>query len=86
MNTRPTAGSVARRYLDADGAAEYLGMTAAAVRKATERRVLPFTKLGRKLVFDTVKLDAYLNALPGVGVEEAVARKINGGTVTPSPE
>lgn len=85
MNSVPTATMV-RRYRDAEGAAEYLGMTVAAVRKAAERRVLPFTKLGKKLVFDTVKLDAYLNALPGVGVEEAVARKINSGTVNPLPE
>lgn len=77
--------AIQRRYLDAEGAADYLGMTPAAVRKAAERRVLPCAKLGRKLVFDTVKLDAYLNALPGVSLDEAVARKINGGTVAPLP-
>lgn len=82
-----SAGIGVRRYLDADAAAEYLGMPSAeAVRRAAQRRVLPFTKLGKKLVFDTVKLDAYLDALPGVSVDEAVARKINGGTVRPLPE
>lgn len=74
---------MSRRYLDAEAAAEYLGMTPAAVRKAAERRLLPFGKLGKKLVFDVVKLDEYMAALPGVEVSEAVARKANGGTVAP---
>lgn len=76
-----------RRYLDADAAAEYLGMPSAeAVRRAAQRRLLPYCKVGRKLVFDRAKLDAWMESLENVSVDEAAARKINGGTVAPLPE
>lgn len=52
--------------------ASYLGMSEAAVYAAVARRQLPFRKLGRKLVFDIIELDAYMHQLEGVGVSEAV--------------
>lgn len=72
---------VGRRYLDVKAAALYLGMTEGAVYAAAERRQLPFRKVGRKLVFDVMKLDAYIEGLDGVDVTEAVARRVNNGTV-----
>lgn len=81
-----SAGIGSRRYLDVAGTAEYLNMTEGAVYAAAERRLLPFRKLGRKLLFDMMKLDAYIEGLEGVDVAEAVARRSNGGTVNPLPE
>lgn len=36
---------------------------------------------GRKLVFDKVELDAYINSLEGGSAEEAVARILHHGTI-----
>lgn len=77
---------VQRRYLDVKAAALYLGMTEGAVYAAAERRQLPFRKQGRKLVFDVMKLDAYIEGLEGVDVTEAVARRLHNGTVSPLAE
>jgi excisionase family DNA binding protein len=70
-----------RRYLDVKGVAAYLSMTEAAVYAAVERRQIPFRRLGRKLVFDSVELDAYMHGLEGVDVTEAVARRLHNGTM-----
>ncbi len=72
---------VGRRYLDVKAAAVYLGMSEGAVYAAAERRQLPFRKVGRNLRFDVMKLDAYIEGLEGVDVDEAVARRMNNGTV-----
>jgi len=75
------ATTTQRRYLDVKGAAVYLSMTEGAVYAAVERRQIPFRRLGRKLVFDSVELDAYMHGLEGVDVAEAVARRLHNGTV-----
>ena len=80
MNQRVTT-VVQRRYLDVAGAAVYLGMTEGAVYAAVARLQIPFRRLGRKLVFDIVELDAYMHGLEGVDVTEAVARRLHNGTV-----
>jgi excisionase family DNA binding protein len=67
--------------LDVKGAALYLGMTEGAVYAAVARRQIPFRRLGRKLVFDAVELDAYMHGLEGVDVAEAIARRLHNGTV-----
>ncbi len=74
--------TTARRYLDVAGAAVYLSMTEGAVYAAVARRQIPFRRLGRKLVFDAVELDAYMHGLEGVDVSEAVARRLHNGTVS----
>jgi hypothetical protein len=56
-------------------------MTEGAVYAAVARRQIPFRRLGRKLVFDAVELDAYMHGLEGVDVAEAVARRLHNGTV-----
>jgi excisionase family DNA binding protein len=78
MKERATAE---RRWLDVKGAAIYLSMTETAIYTAVARRQIPFRRLGRKLVFDAVQLDAYLNGLAGVDVAEAVARRMYSGTM-----
>lgn len=74
------ATAIPTRYLDAKGAACYLGMTVDAVYTAVQRRLIPFRRLNTKLVFDSVELDEYMRRLEGVGVDEAVARVQHGGT------
>jgi len=76
-----TATTTERRYLDVKGAAAYLCMTEGAVYAAVARRQIPFRRLGRKLLFDAVELDAYMHGLEGVDVSEAVARRLHNGTV-----
>ena len=73
--------TLARRYLDVAGAAEYLCMTEGAVYVAKARKQIPFRKQGRKLVFDKVALDAYMQSLEGVDVDEAVERRLYNGTL-----
>jgi excisionase family DNA binding protein len=75
------ATTTERRYLDVKGAGAYLSMTEGAVYAAVARRQIPFRRLGRKLVFDAVELDAYMHGLEGVDVNEAVARRLHNGTV-----
>jgi len=76
------APAIQPRYLDVEAAAVYLGMTAGALYKAAQRRKVPSRKKGKLWVFDRVELDAYMHSLEGVDVAEAVARTLNGGTVT----
>jgi len=77
-----TTTTPAGRYLDVKGAAGYLSMTEKAVYWAVARRMIPFRRLGRKLVFDTAELDAYMHALEGVDVTEAVGRRLHNGTMS----
>ncbi len=78
MNVPPTLTS---RYLDVGGAAQYLSVTPDSIYKAAQRRRIPFRRWGRKLVFDPVELDAYIQGLEGVDAKEAVARMLHDGTV-----
>jgi hypothetical protein len=56
-------------------------MTEGAVYAAVARHQIPFRRLGRKLVFDSLELDNYMHGLEGVDVAEAVARRLHKGTV-----
>ena len=57
--TKPAAGR--RPLLDVASAADYLATTDRHVRRLVQDRRIPYTKLGpRKLRFDAVKLDAWL--------------------------
>lgn len=78
--TKP-AQAIQPRYLDAEAAAVYLGMTATALYKSAQRRLVPYRKKGKRLVFDVAELDAYMHQLEGVDVGEAVSRALNGGTM-----
>ncbi len=52
-------------------AAIYLGETEAVVRSRIKRGVLPYRRLGGRIVLLRSELDAYLMALPGITLEEA---------------
>lgn len=75
--------SPAARYLDTKSAAAYLGTTPGAIYASVARRLIPYRRFGRKVVFDKVELDAYIKALEGVSVDEAVARTMHNGTINP---
>lgn len=61
-------------YLTIDGVAELLGKKRKAVEKMVERRLLPFRKHGKRIVFNRVELAAFMDKLPGVTLEEAERR------------
>ena len=52
-----------RRWLDTDGAAEYLSASVAQVRDWKRTKNLPCAKVGRVLRFDARALDAWLESV-----------------------
>ncbi len=54
---RITTNQPVRRLLTVDEAAEYLGRTRRAIEGLVRRRKIPFTKLDRRVQFDTQSLD-----------------------------
>lgn len=57
---------------DVHTAAAMLGSSEKMVRSQVARKLLPFKKLGGRVVFLPDQVRSYLAALPGVGVEEAL--------------
>ena len=51
-------------------AAAFLNRTEAAIYRLVARRQIPYRKYGRRLVFRRSELEQYLEALPGVTLEE----------------
>ena len=56
MPARPSNG----KFLDIDGAAEYLSVTPRWMRRAVLEKTIPYIKLGLLVRFDRADLDAYL--------------------------
>lgn len=52
---------IEQRLLDSKQAATYLGTTERHLRDLVYRREIPFTKVGRKLRFDRVRLDRWID-------------------------
>ena len=63
------------RLLGVEGAAEMLGRSENAVRRMVERRQIPFRKSGRRVLFLESELRAFIDALPGVSLEEVRQRQ-----------
>ena len=55
-----TGELMARRYLTALEAADYLGLTLGALRMRVARRRIPFCRQGRWIRFDVRALDAWM--------------------------
>jgi excisionase family DNA binding protein len=55
------ANVVETRLLSQQDAATYLGISYWTVRDLIFRRVLPYVKIGRRVLVDRVDLDAYLD-------------------------
>jgi len=56
--------------LDVRGAACLLGMTEKSVRHLIERGRLPHRKIGRRVVLVKAEIDAWIDTLPGVTVNQ----------------
>jgi excisionase family DNA binding protein len=63
-----------RRYVSLKEAAVYLGESEKGLRKLVERRQVPFRRNGRRLIFDLQELEAWFQSLPGVTLDEGLAR------------
>lgn len=61
-------------YLTVDGVAELLGKNRRAVERMVERRLVPYRKHGKRIIFSRVELAAFFDKLPGVTLEEAERR------------
>ena len=78
MPPRKTAGQATgpRRLdgeiLDCYGAAFFLGSSEKTVRSRVARRLIPFKRFGGRIVFLRSELRAYLAALDGCDVDEAL--------------
>jgi excisionase family DNA binding protein len=57
-----TDEGAARRWLSKQEAADYLGVNLRWLRRAMERRELPFHRRRRRVLFDVFELDAYIEA------------------------
>lgn len=52
-----------------------LGRSENAVRRMVERRQIPFRKSGRRVLFLESELQAFIEALPGVSLEDLRERE-----------
>jgi excisionase family DNA binding protein len=66
-------GSTTGELLDVRQTASLLGLSEKAVRSRVDRRLMPFRRLGGRVVFVRAELDAFVAALEGCGVDEAIA-------------
>lgn len=64
---------VAGSILYVADAASYLGCSQKAVRSKVDRRLLPFRRLGGRVVFVRSELEAFITSLPGTTLAEAQA-------------
>jgi hypothetical protein len=74
---QPGQGTGPRRFdgelLDVRGTAAMLGTSEKLVRSRVERRLIPFRRLGGRIVFLRDELTAYQEQLPGCDLNEALA-------------
>lgn len=83
MLKEASTGTIPFRYADARQAAVYLGMTIHALYNLVYAGEIPHKRRGKKLMFDLRDLDAYVERLSGVSVDEAVNRVNNNGLTEP---
>ena len=63
---------IAGEALDVRGAATLLGYTEKALRSRVDRRLIPFRRDGRRIVFLRAELLEWLDTLPGCTAAEAL--------------
>jgi excisionase family DNA binding protein len=63
------------RLLTIEEAAERLGRTTLAIYRLVERRKIPFRKAGRRVLFLESELQKFIEALPGLSLEDLRPRK-----------
>lgn len=74
MERQEAVGRDMADYLTIDGVAELLGKNRKAIEKMVERRLLPFRKHGKRVIFSHAELAAFFDKLPGVTLAEAEQR------------
>ena len=65
------------RLIDIALTATLLGRSENAVRRMVERRQLPYRKSGRRIMFVESEVRAFIDALPGLSLEELQERQKN---------
>ena len=60
MRAHHREGEVESRYFTVITTARYLGVTERAVRHYVQRRAIPFTRIGSRVLFDRQALDRWL--------------------------
>jgi len=63
------------KLLSVEEAAEMLGRTIHAIYRLVERRQIPFRKSGRRVLFVESELRAFIEALPGLSLEDLRERE-----------
>jgi len=63
------------RLLDVPETATILGRSENAVRRMVERRQIPYRKSGRRVLFLESELQAFMEALPGLSIEDLRERE-----------
>jgi excisionase family DNA binding protein len=63
------------RLLDVPETAAMLGRSENAIRRMVERRQIPYRKSGRRVLFLESELKAFIEALPGLPLEDLRARE-----------
>ncbi len=58
------------RLLDVPETAAVLGRSENAIRRMVERRQIPYRKSGRRVLFSESELRAFIDALPGLSLED----------------
>ncbi len=58
------------RLLDVPETAAVLGRSENAIRRMVERRQIPYRKSGRRVLFLESELRAFIDALPGLSLED----------------
>lgn len=64
----------AGKLLDVKAAATLLGVTEKTIRARVRRQMIPFRRFGGRIVFLADELDRFLDVLPGVTANQALAR------------
>ena len=63
------------KLLGVEEAGEMLGRTTHAIYRLVERRQIPYRKSGRRVLFLESELRAFIEALPGISLEELHERE-----------
>ncbi len=63
------------RLLDVPDTAAMLGRSENAIRRMVERRQIPYRKSGRRVLFLESELKAFIEALPGLPLEDLRERE-----------
>ena len=61
-------------YLTIDGVAMLMGKNRKAIEKMVERRLIPFRKHGKRVIFQRAELEEFFNTLPGATLQEVGER------------